>query len=274
MTLHKAIEKLLRQKGRSLTTYEIAEELNRNKWYTKKDGSLITDFQIHGRTRNYSHLFKRDGSMVALINQPIIKSERKSTGKKPVTITSPNIEISEKSVEKKLMKAKRFKEAGTIDSIIPAFPGLYCIRINNPTQLPIPFSTELKLRKHNIIYIGKASQSLKRRMLNQELRARGHGTFFRSVGAVLRYKPPKGSLVHKKNKSNYKFHPEDEQKIINWINKYLLISWVEFNGNIQEIESQLILKYRPLLNIDGNPEALEELRLLRAKCVRRANKVN
>jgi len=52
-----------------------------------------------------------------------------------------------------------------------------------------------------------------------------------------------------------------------------LISWVEFNGNIQELESQLILKYRPLLNIDDNPEALEELRLLRAECVRIANQV-
>jgi len=111
MTLHEAIEKLLKQKGRSMTTHEIAEELNRNKWYTKRDGSLITAFHIHGRTRNYSHLFKRDGSMVALFSQPMIKSERKSIGKKPVTITSPTIEISEKSVEKKLMEAKRFRKA-------------------------------------------------------------------------------------------------------------------------------------------------------------------
>jgi len=47
------------EKGRPMTISEIADELNINKWHTKKDGLLITPFQIHGRTRNYPHLFKR-----------------------------------------------------------------------------------------------------------------------------------------------------------------------------------------------------------------------
>ena len=36
MTLHEAIEKLLRQKGRAMTTTEIASDLNKNKWYQKR----------------------------------------------------------------------------------------------------------------------------------------------------------------------------------------------------------------------------------------------
>ncbi len=274
MKLHEAIEKLLKEKGRSLTTSEIADELNRNKWYSKRDGSLITAYQIHGRTRNYPHLFKRDGILVALINQPLTKSKIKVSGKKPIKIIRSDNKISIKSVEKELMVAKRFKKAGIIDSIVPTYPGLYCLRITNPAKLPRAFSEELRKREHNIIYIGKATQSLKRRLVNQELRARGHGTFFRSIGSILGYKPPKGSLVNKKNKINFKFYLEDENRIISWINENLLINWIVFSGDIPKVESELIAKYKPLLNLDGIPWAMEELRLLRAQCLRIANKVD
>jgi len=73
MTLHEAIEKLLRQTGRPMTTQQIADELNKNGWYQKKDGSTIQAFQIHGRTRNYANIFDRDGSTVSLIGQSPIK---------------------------------------------------------------------------------------------------------------------------------------------------------------------------------------------------------
>lgn len=49
-----------------MTTREIAAELNKKQWYKKKDGSAITPYQIHGRTKNYSLLFLREGSMVHL----------------------------------------------------------------------------------------------------------------------------------------------------------------------------------------------------------------
>lgn len=67
MKLHEAIVKIIELKKMPMTTTEIADELNKNKWYQKKDGSEITAFQIHGRTRNYSNLFKRNGSQVSLI---------------------------------------------------------------------------------------------------------------------------------------------------------------------------------------------------------------
>ncbi|HMH33650.1 MAG TPA: HTH domain-containing protein [Puia sp.] len=66
MKLHEAIVRVLEQKGHSMTTQEIAEELNKNKWYQKKDHSKITAFQIHGRTKNYPHLFYRNGPNVQL----------------------------------------------------------------------------------------------------------------------------------------------------------------------------------------------------------------
>lgn len=73
MTLHEAIEKLLRQAGRPMTTRQIADELNKNRWYQKKDGSTIEPFQIHGRTKNYTNIFDRDGSTVSLTGQSISK---------------------------------------------------------------------------------------------------------------------------------------------------------------------------------------------------------
>lgn len=73
MTLHAAIEKLLRQTGRQMTTHEIADRLNENKWYKKKDGSKITDFQIHGRTKNYPQLFYREGATVSLAGHSVAK---------------------------------------------------------------------------------------------------------------------------------------------------------------------------------------------------------
>lgn len=269
MKLHEAIEQLLKQKGRPMTTSEIANELNRNKWYTKKDKSPICNFQIHGRTHNYSHLFQRDGAMVSLIDQSFGGVGEKAEVKKSKLETSVSIRsTAENDLEKELMLETKFKSARAIDARVPNFPGLYCIRIKNPDQLPKDFSEELSARGNNIIYIGKASISLYRRLLRQELRARGHGTFFRSIGAVLGYKPPKACLVNKKNKRNFKFNQDDESKIIQWINNNLLLNWVEFNGNIEKVESELIRKYKPLLNIDSNPAAMKELRELRAECVR------
>ena len=81
MTLHEAIEKLLRETGRPMTTQQIADELNKNGWYQKKDGSTIQAFQIHGRTTNYANIFDRDGSTVSLIGQSITKVKAPTTEK-------------------------------------------------------------------------------------------------------------------------------------------------------------------------------------------------
>jgi hypothetical protein len=84
MTLHEAIEKLLQQKGRPMTTTEIASELNNSKWYQKKDGSLILPFQIHGRTNNYLNIFNRDGSTVSLADKSLKHSKNSQPIKKIV----------------------------------------------------------------------------------------------------------------------------------------------------------------------------------------------
>jgi len=278
MTLHEAIEKLLRQSKRPMTTGEIADILNKNKWYQKQNGSVITAFQIHGRTKNYTQLFDRNGTTVSLVGRgsieiPLTKPKTLLQPSKRLQKTIKTNQVNSTSLEKQLMNEKLFRSAATIDGMVCHGPGLYCIRVKDKTKLPSPFNNLLAERDHNIIYIGIATTSLSDRFLNQELRTNGHGTFFRSIGAVLGYKPPKGSLTTKANKRNYKFSHSDQTKIIEWINKNLVVNWVELEKDFESIETALLDKYRPLFNIAKNPSALAQLSQLRAECVRIANSI-
>lgn len=60
MLLHEAMEKLLQQERRSMTAKEIADALNRNQWYTKKDKTSIESGQINLRAKNYPKFFEVD----------------------------------------------------------------------------------------------------------------------------------------------------------------------------------------------------------------------
>lgn len=233
-----------------------------------RKGKLPHAFQSGGKGSSWTipHSGKRTStaltkqSLVTKVEQPVkrVKAAQDST-------------TSNSLLEKMLMNEKNFKSAGSIDTIVPHSPGLYCIRISNVNKLPKPFNTILADRQHNIIYIGIASESLYRRFLSQELKAKGHGTFFRSIGALLGHRPPKGSLVNKANKRNYKFSAFDEQKIIKWINENLKVNWIDFSGDFEILETELIIKYRPLINLAKNPSALQELSDLRKLCVQIAN---
>jgi len=144
------------------------------------------------------------------------------------------------------------------------FYGLYCLRLKQKYLLPKPFQQFLSERKHQIIYVGKAEGQTLRDRLNQELYAKGHGTFFRSIGAVLGYLPEACSLNGMSNQNNYKFIKEDQKKIILWIENNLEIA-VFKTSNFEE-EKYLICKLKPLLNDSHNPLALAELRMAKDKC--------
>lgn len=67
ITFHEEIQAILSEKGNLMATKEIAEEVNRRGNYHKKDGSAVTDYQVHGRTKNYDTLFTCDGRVVGLV---------------------------------------------------------------------------------------------------------------------------------------------------------------------------------------------------------------
>jgi hypothetical protein len=104
-------------------------------------------------------------------------------------------------------------------------------------------------------------------MLRDELRGRGHGTFFRSIGAVLAFRPRVGSLSNKLKKYNFSFDKSDRDTIVQWINFNLEVSWRTMPiSDVPATENALILEHKPLLNLDGNTLALVELRDLRVLC--------
>ena len=192
----------------------------------------------------------------------------------PITLSAQNQVLSHscdlEEIEKQLIDAK-FIAVNELNngSAVPERPGLYCIKIRPEVSLPKEFGI---IRDDGIIYIGKASVSLRRRLWEQELNHRSAATFFRSMGAVLGYLPPKGSLADKANKKNYKFCEEDTQKIIEWMRNTLLVNFVEVNPIDQKaIEKGLIRKYRPLLNIEHNPTSSKALQAARKRCMDRAN---
>ena len=146
---------------------------------------------------------------------------------------------------------------------IPAAPGLYCIKLKNSASLPAKYG---KVRDDGIIYIGKGD-SLRERLWEEELNHRRPATFFRGIGAVLDYLPPKGSLMGKSNQNNYKFSYEDTEAIKGWMRKSLLVNWVALEpAKIPEAEKSLIIKYQPLMNTTHNPNPSTELAAARKRC--------
>jgi hypothetical protein len=233
-----------------------------------RNGLLPHAFQSGGKGSAWTipHSSKRISKTVKT-KSVAVKVEKPKRVTKETQVST----VDTSQLEKMLMNEKKFKSVGSIDNLVPHNSGLYCIRITDINKLPKPFNTFLADRQHDIIYIGIATSSLNRRFLNQELRANGHGTFFRSIGAMLGLRPPKGSLVNKVNKRNYKFSSADEQKIIKWINDNLKVNWIEFSGDFETVETKLINKHRPLINLAKNPSALKELSDLRKICVQIAN---
>lgn len=151
----------------------------------------------------------------------------------------------------------------------PDGPGLYAIFVDAASALPAPFGDLLAARDTTLIYLGKAGDSLRKRLGEEELRHKRAATFFRSLGAALGYRPPAGSLAGAKNQRNYRFSAEDTAAITAWINAHLRVRWLALpKDETEAYEPLLIALLRPLLNLKGNPSALPELQAVRTECCR------
>lgn len=168
------------------------------------------------------------------------------------------------AAEKNLLQGDFISVGALSGDMVPDVPGLYCIKLRKGVRLPAKYG---KVREDGVIYIGQASTSLNQRLWRQELNHHGAATFFRSIGAMLGYLPPKGSLAGKSTR-NYKFSPEDTEAIRQWMRQSLLVNCIVVEPSaIDDIEEALIRKYCPLVNIAKNPAASAELSAARDKCV-------
>jgi hypothetical protein len=145
--------------------------------------------------------------------------------------------------------------------------GLYSIVIDDPRHLSDPFSRYMTEKDHKVIYLGKAEkQYFSKRLVENDLRHKGQGSFFRSLGAVLGYRPEKGSLVGKANQNNYRFNPSDTPEIVTWINNLLSVRYLQLESDEIALELKIIDSLRPVFNIKGNPDVLQDLLDARRAC--------
>lgn len=164
MTLHEAIVTVLKDKNRRMNTQEIANELNKLGLYTKRDGSLITAYQIHGRTKNYFHLFTRDRTIVGLVewgddNKPISKSiTTKATPRKIIPDKKGNLIIEGVVTQISFLEKMKFKNIGSLgrflEEELPSITelnqcGLYSITI--PPGYKVDFIPPEECRGYNVI---------------------------------------------------------------------------------------------------------------------------
>lgn len=274
------MEKVLLDAGGPLKASDLAEKINARGLYQMRDGSPVQPDQVRAWARRYPHLFTREAAATGIVQlrdwqqvQPAAPKALNDASVPPVAVRPIQSFAEPSELAAALLEQAAFSPAGAIDLVVPNRPGLYAIRVRDTGSLPQPFRSYSEKRRQDLLYIGLATTSLSRRFLGQELRARGHGTLFRSIGALLGYRPPAGSLHGKSNTGNYRFAPADNQAIIDWINANLLANWVETSDDLTAQETALIRGHRPLLNLQRNPAALPELSSLRAECVRIANLV-
>ena len=139
---------------------EIAERVNERGRYEKRDGSAVTAYQIHGRTKKYPMLFERDGAHVRLRARP---GPRSAPPPRPARAgweqSVPDGELVK--VAMSALREQRFVVAGAIAQA-PTGPGLYAITATPDGRSDLGFDESV-----SVLYVGKAEDSLASRNLGQ-----------------------------------------------------------------------------------------------------------
>jgi hypothetical protein len=161
--LHEAIVKILHAKNCEMNTKDISDEVNKRKVYAKKDGSDITAFQIHGRTKNYPKLFTRRGSSVGLvewISKPKVSGSQ-LLEEPSIAVALPEISWIQAHVTTiTFLENSNFINIGLIKNLfssgLPSLPelgscGLYAISIPKNYK-PTFISPEQTRVKKNVLY--------------------------------------------------------------------------------------------------------------------------
>ena len=218
--------------------------------FSSKKGYNVSDFNELVRNKQ-----------IKIIAGSKIEAQPNSTTQKIVQKTK----TSKPTVNIDSIKKSKFRNFNDLNDSTLTKTGLYFIRLKIGAKLPPRYQNILDKRDHRIIYIGKSQGQSLRDRLNQEIYHTSPGTFFRSIGAVLNYKPIPGHLKGKSNQKNYKFSPTDTNSITNWLLKNTEFLIQKVQGDFS-IEVGLIKIYCPLLNDKSNPLRLIELREDRKKC--------
>jgi len=139
------------------------------------------------------------------------------------------------------------------ENTLPSASGNYVFVLRENCNLPdigiqITYST---FNGYNVIYTGIASESLKNRDLKQHFQENaGRSTLRKSLGRLFGYSLVPRDRNHPENNKT-KFCDSDEIKLSDWMKANLLIFYYA-NNDYENIESELIQKLNPPLNLKGN----------------------
>ena len=154
-------------------------------------------------------------------------------------------------------KAKPFSQIESFSSQ----PGIYAVFFFG-TQFPLKEATEyIKIRP--IIYLGKTEISSHDRDSKQHFASgqTGRSTLRRSLGAILReqlnlHPVPRGTSENSERRfRNYKFDPEGEVRLTEWMKANLGLSFYPMERDLEQIkvlEKALIDQVVPVLNLKDN----------------------
>ena len=81
MTLHEAIQKVLIEQARPMTSREIADVINAKKYYSRGDGKPLPTGQITARINKYQNLFTKNGKNIELARVSSNRIEQPGLGK-------------------------------------------------------------------------------------------------------------------------------------------------------------------------------------------------
>lgn len=263
VTLHEELLTILREhSNRWMATGELAHEVNLRQIYRKRDGSVVSDFQIHGRTRNYPELFERDGPRVraremdAVDRAPAHPETARTVLPNGATRSeahrSPPISRSAVGDPLEQLATDRAARIGTV--AIPRAPGLYAVHGDPSVWRELGLGDPPDSRP---LYVGKSEGSLAARDIGTHFESgkTGSSTLRRSLAGLLADRL--GLIPMPRNPakpgyfSNFGVEPDGDERLTRWMRERLtLATWPRpVSVSVAAAESAVLAALEPPLNL-------------------------
>lgn len=177
------------------------------------------------------------------------------------------------SIENIIATVKSNSNSVSLKHLYPDKPGLYVFSLAQDSELK-EFG-----KSGQILYVGKAEESLRDRIINKHLKNgnTGQSSLRRSLGAILKKELSitvfsRNCTLNKPNIDNYKFNYSAELLLTEWMMKNLIVGYWQYfefveKRSLRNIEIDLNIAILPTLDLDKqtskynkNKESLTALR--------------
>lgn len=257
MTLHEAIERVLLHANSPMTPRDIADEINKLDLYRRGDDEPLRGGQISARVKNYPLYFFKENGLVHLSNSKKFQASGINRETKSERRTGTKVKQMQKSEfpgvgYKPQFQGVLFKPNSDDPSVIPNAPGNYLICLRKKSTLPDisikPIYNPYKGLE--VIYTGIAGKSLRNRDYRQHFIGNaGNSTLRKSIGSLFGFEHIDRDSTPNNGKTT--FNEKDENALSEWMRENLVL-YYQAHRSPQLIESSLIKRYNPPLNLQGN----------------------